>query len=58
MVFGISMISNLVFSALLLHLGFSLMVWAAVRKGGRWLWLFPVAIALHAVVEETIAASR
>lgn len=39
------------FSALLLHLGFSLMVWAAVRKGGRWLWLFPVAIALHALVD-------
>lgn len=39
------------FSALLLHLGFSLMVWAAVRKGGRWLWLFPAAIALHAAVD-------
>ena len=39
------------FSALLLHLGFSLMVWAAVRKGGRWLWLFPAAIALHALVD-------
>lgn len=39
------------FSALLLHLGCSLMVWAAVRKGGRWLWLFPAAIALHAVVD-------
>ena len=39
------------FSALLLHLGFSLMVWAAVRKGGRWLWLFPAAIALHAIVD-------
>ncbi len=39
------------FSALLLHLGCSLMVWAAVRKGGRWLWLFPVAIALHALVD-------
>ena len=39
------------FSALLLHLGFSLMVWAAVRKGGKWLWLFPAAIVLHAVVD-------
>ena len=39
------------FSALLLHLGLSILVWAAVRKGGRWLWLFPAAIALHAVVD-------
>ena len=39
------------FSALVLHLGLSLMVWAAVRKGGKWLWLFPAAIALHAIVD-------
>ena len=39
------------FSALLLHLGFSILVWAAVRKGGRWLWLFPAAILLHALVD-------
>lgn len=39
------------FSALLLHLGLSVLVWAAVRKGGRWLWLFPVAILLHALVD-------
>ena len=39
------------FSALVLHLGLSLMVWVAVRKGGKWLWLFPAAIALHAVVD-------
>lgn len=38
-------------SALVLHLGLSLLVWAAVRKGGKWLWLFPAAIALHAVVD-------
>ena len=38
-------------SALILHLGLSLMVWAAVRKGGKWLWLFPAAIALHALVD-------
>ena len=38
-------------SALLLHLGLSLMVWVAVRKGGRWLWLFPAAILLHAVID-------
>ena len=39
------------FSALLLHLGFSILVWAAVSKGGRWLWLFPAAILLHAIVD-------
>ena len=26
-------------------------MWAAVRKGGRWLWLFPAAILLHALVD-------
>lgn len=38
-------------SALVLHLGFSMMVWVAVRKGGKWLWLFPLAILLHAIVD-------
>ena len=38
-------------SALVLHIGLSLLVWSAVRKGGKWLWLFPAAIALHAVVD-------
>ena len=39
------------FSALLLHLSLSILVWAAVRKGGKWLWLFPAAILLHALVD-------
>lgn len=39
------------FSALILHLGLSLMVWTAVCKRGKWLWLFPAAIALHALVD-------
>lgn len=39
------------FSALILHLGLSMLVWVAVRKGGKWLWLFPAAIALHAIVD-------
>ena len=39
------------FSALVLHLGLSLLVWVAVRKGGRWLWWFPAAIAIHAAVD-------
>ena len=38
-------------SALILHLGLSMLVWVAVRKGGKWLWLFPTAIALHALVD-------
>lgn len=39
------------FSALVLHLGLSMLVWVAVRKGGKWLWLFPIAIVLHAIVD-------
>ena len=38
-------------SALVLQLGLSVLMWVAVRKGGRWLWLFPAAIFLHAVVD-------
>ena len=38
-------------SALILHLGLSILVWVAVRKGGKWLWLFPAAIAIHALVD-------
>ena len=39
------------FSAITLHLGLSILVWTAVRKGGKWLWLFPAAILLHALVD-------
>ena len=39
------------FSALILQLGLSIMVWTAVRKGGKWLWLFPAAILLHCAVD-------
>ena len=38
-------------SALVLHVGLSVLVWLAVRRGGKWLWLFPVAILLHALVD-------
>ena len=38
-------------SALILQLGLSVIVWTAVRKGGKWLWLFPAAILLHALVD-------
>ena len=39
------------FSAITLHVGLSILVWAAVRKGGKWLWFFPAAILLHALVD-------
>ena len=38
-------------SALILQIGLSILVWAAVRKGGKWFWLFPAAILLHALVD-------
>ncbi len=41
-------------SALVLHLGLSMLVWVAVRKGGKWLWLFPAAVALHAIVDSGV----
>jgi hypothetical protein len=31
------------------------MVWTAVRKGGKWLWLFPAAILLHFLVDASAA---
>ena len=39
------------FSALILQISLSVLVWAAVRKGGKWLWLFPAAILIHASVD-------
>ena len=38
-------------SALILQVSLSVLVWAAVRKGGKWLWLFPAAILLHAGID-------
>lgn len=38
-------------SALILQIGLSVIVWTAVRKGGKWLWLFPAAIFLHFAVD-------
>ncbi len=38
-------------SALVLQLGLSMLVWSAVRRGGKWLWLLPAAILLHALVD-------
>ena len=39
------------FSALILQVSLSILVWAAARKGGKWLWLFPAAILLHALMD-------
>ena len=38
-------------SALILQVALSLIVWKAVRGGGRWVLLFPVAILIHALVD-------
>ena len=39
------------FSALILQVSLSILVWAAARRGGKWFWLFPAAILLHALVD-------
>ena len=41
-------------SALILQLSLSMMVWTAVRKGGKWLWLFPAAILLHFLADASV----
>lgn len=38
-------------SAIILQVGLSVLVWTAVRKGGKWLWLFPAAILIHFLVD-------
>lgn len=38
-------------SAIVLQISLSVIVWTGVRKGGKWLWLFPFAILLHATVD-------
>lgn len=38
-------------SALLLQLGLSILVWFAAKKGGKKVWLYPAAIALHMLVD-------
>lgn len=42
------------FSAIIMQLSLSVLVWAAVRKGGKWLWLFPAAILIHALVDGSL----
>ncbi|MHC1771804.1 MAG: YhfC family intramembrane metalloprotease [Flexilinea sp.] len=36
------------FSAVALHISLSVLVWFAVKNGGRHFWLYPLAITLHA----------
>ena len=38
-------------SALILQISLSVLVWTAVRKGGRWMWLLPATILIHAFVD-------
>ena len=38
-------------SAIILQVGLSVFVWTAVRKGGKWLWLFPAATLIHFLVD-------
>ena len=38
-------------SALILQVSLSILVWTAVRRGGKWLWLFPAAFLLHFLVD-------
>lgn len=38
-------------SALILQISLSVLVWVAARKGGRWIWLLPAAILIHAFVD-------
>jgi uncharacterized membrane protein YhfC len=38
-------------SAIILQISMSVLVWTAVRKGGRWMWLLPAAILIHAFVD-------
>ena len=47
------------FSALILQLGFSLIVWTAVRRGGKWMWLLLLAFLLHFLVDAvTVVLAR
>ena len=46
------------FSAIVLQLSLSVLVWAAVRKGGKWLWLFPAAILIHAFVDGSLVMMK
>lgn len=41
-------------SALILQVGLSMMVWTAVRRAGKWLWLLPAAYFLHFAVDAVV----
>lgn len=42
------------FSALILQISISVMMWVGVRKGGKWLWMLPAMILLHAFVDGSL----
>lgn len=42
------------FSALIIQIGLSLILWTAVRRGGKWLWLIPCAFLLHFLVDALV----
>jgi uncharacterized membrane protein YhfC len=37
-------------AAVVLHISLSVLVWFAVKKGGKCLWFYPIAVLLHATV--------
>ena len=39
------------FAAVALHISLSVLVWFAVKNGGRRFWLFPLAVFLHALMD-------
>lgn len=41
-------------TAIILQLSLSVLVWTAVRKGRKWLWLLPAAILIHALVDGVV----
>ena len=45
-------------SAMIMHISLSVLVWTAVRKGGKWSWLFPAAILIHAVVDGSLVVMQ
>ena len=41
-------------TAIILQLSLSVIVWTAVRRGRKWLWLLPAAILIHAIVDGVV----
>lgn len=41
------------FAAVALHISLSVLVWFAAKNGGRYFWLYPLALMLHAFMDTT-----